>query len=222
MIPIPQQLTFRPFQAHDFATLSQVIRQTWHYDRFLPPAAARRQANAFLSACLAEQTFTQVALDQGTPVGIIMGKDLRAPHPPFSLRLRALGHILLLLLSRPGRTIARFYQQIDAVDRNLLQRTGHQYQGELSFFVVHPDWRGKGVGKALYQAFLDHMAQQQVRDFYVFTDTSCHYPFYERQGMVLCGQQTLSLTMEHTHKEITFFIYDHRPEYEVHSHGLTL
>lgn len=56
-----------------------LLSDLWYYDRFCTPKTAARLANVYLSSCLANQTFTQVALVDGVPVGIAMGKN-RASH----------------------------------------------------------------------------------------------------------------------------------------------
>lgn len=39
-------------------------------------------------------------------------------------------------------------------------------------------------GKMLFQSVLDYFKQQNLDEFYLFTNTSCNYGFYEHQGMI--------------------------------------
>ena len=67
-----ESIIFREFEESDRPALEQVIRETWCYDRFCTPNTATQLASVYLTSCLANQTFTQVALIDNVPVGIIM------------------------------------------------------------------------------------------------------------------------------------------------------
>lgn len=70
------KMEFREFRKEDIPALEGIIRQTWNYDKFASPKTAQKLARVFLSSCLANQTFSQVAVENGKPVGIILGKIL--------------------------------------------------------------------------------------------------------------------------------------------------
>ena len=84
------QIDIRPFQPEDQEALAGVIRRTWQYDRFCGPKTAQRLGRVYLRQCLTQQTFTRVAVVDGVPVGIIMGKNERTHRCPWSLRWRRL------------------------------------------------------------------------------------------------------------------------------------
>jgi hypothetical protein len=65
-------LYFREFQQSDSTEMIQIIRETWGYDRFCSPPIAEKLAKAYLYSCLADQTYTQVAIVNDIPAGIIM------------------------------------------------------------------------------------------------------------------------------------------------------
>ena len=53
---------------------------------------------------------------------------------------------------------------------------------ELVYFITHPDYRRRGVGKALLTAFDAQCARRNVRAAYLFTDTHCAWQAYLRYG----------------------------------------
>lgn len=60
------------------------------------------------------------------------------------------------------------------------------FDGELSFFAVHPAAHGKGVGSLLLQ----HAEQNHGGStIYLYTDTGCTYQFYEKRGFERAGEQ---------------------------------
>lgn len=63
------KMEFREFRKEDTPALEGIIRQTWNYYRFASPKTAQKLARVFLSSCLANQTFSQVALEKWKTCG---------------------------------------------------------------------------------------------------------------------------------------------------------
>ena len=74
------QITYRPYAPQDFNALSEIINATWGHEKSYSLTTAVRLSNAYLRLCLTEQTFTQVALYNGNPIGVIMGNSFRRAH----------------------------------------------------------------------------------------------------------------------------------------------
>ena len=53
------------------------------------------------------------------------------------------------------------------------------------------------------------MKEQKLNTFYLFTDTSCNYGFYEHQGMIRKGEKNYTFNMNGQSAEMNFFIYDY-------------
>lgn len=201
-------ITFREYQNQDFNALADIVRKTWKYDEFCSPRAARALGRIYLNSCLANQTFTQVALRNGVPSGIIMCKNMQTYRPRLKYRLRLAGSIAAFLMSKDGRAASRLYKDIDRIDRDLLDNCKETYDGEIAFFAVDSECRGLGIGKQLFEAALRYMEKQQIRRFFLFTDTSCNYGFYEHQGLVRRSQIDQTFHFENQDMDMSFFLYD--------------
>lgn len=204
-----EQVILREFQKSDRPALEKIVREAWKYDRFCSPATAAKMAAVYLNSCLINQTFTRVAEIGGVPVGIIMGKDIRNHKCPLSLRLAWLSSVAGLLITKEGRKISRIFDCVQDIDEELLSRCPKKYQGELAFFAISEQYRGKGLGRMLFGTVVDYMREQNIPEFFLFTDTSCNYPFYEHLGMKRCGEKKQVI---HTHGEdgsMTFFVYEY-------------
>lgn len=202
------QINYRPYEPQDFHALSEIINITWNYRKFYSSTTALRLSNAYLRLCLTEQTFTQVALNHGNPIGVIMGKDIRHPNKSFKNQLQESLALFRLSLTSEGRRAGRFFKEIDQIYEKLLSGQPQHYEGELSFFAIHPDYRGFGIGKELYHCFLQYMERENIQKFYVFTDTTCNYGFYESQNMHRCGTEEVKLKFNKKPEECLFFIYE--------------
>lgn len=204
MAPLVQ---IREFKQEDYSALAQIIRETWNYDRFCSPKNAVRLAMAYLDGCLAEQTFIRVALTEDKPVGVIMAKDIAAHYCPFSLRLHQIGSVLGLLSTKEGRSSFRMFREVERIDRVLLGRCG-PYEGELTFFAVKKTCRGMGVGTLLFREALEYFRMGDISSFYLYTDTSCNYGFYEHQGMQRRAEQPICMDIRGRSEEAVFYLYD--------------
>lgn len=199
---------FRAFQQGDLPALTQIVRETWEYDRFCSPKTADKLAKAYLYSCLAEQTYTQVALVNNIPVGIIMAKSAVAYRRPFLYEMKKAISVFDLLCSKEGRAVSQVFTEVEKIDQRLLQSCS-PYDGELVFFAVSKTCRGMGIGKMLFQNAVNYMRSQKVSSFYLFTDTSCNYGFYEHQGMQRKTKQKYNIEVgKHTEK-FEFYLYDY-------------
>lgn len=205
-----EQVTLRGFQTSDRPALETIVRETWEYDRFCSPKTAAKIAKVYLNSCLTNQTFIRVAAVEGVPVGIIMGKDLLHHKCPLSLRLAWLRSVIGLLITKEGREIAKLFDCIQGIDDELISHCKKTYQGELTFFAIRENYRGRGLGRQLFQTVVEDMHTHNIAEFFLFTDTSCNYPFYEHLGMRRCGEKKQVI---HTHGgdgNMTFFMYEYQ------------
>ena len=69
--------------------------------------------------------------------------------------------------------------------------------------------RGKGIGKKLFQSAMNYINDEKLKEFYLFTDTSCNYGFYEHQGMVRRCEKEHVFNIEGQTAKMKFFIYDY-------------
>ena len=84
------------------------------------------------------------------------------------------------------------------------------FQGEVSFFAIDENYRGLGIGKNLFESLLYYMKEQNIQQFYLFTDTSCNYGFYEHQGMRREHEKSLTMDIANQKQVMKFFIYSYQ------------
>ncbi len=186
-------VNFRPIKPSDYQALQQIICKTWSYEEFMTKKIAKRMSKLYLASCLMNQNFTCVALRGNEPVGIIMAKDKRKKS--FSLRyfLRYVRSVLGVIVSKEGRKVASKFKDLESVDQKLLSQSKLHFDGELAFFVVRKDQRGSGVGKKLFDKCMEYMDGQNMKRFYLFTDSTCNVGFYKHQGLRQIGEHQYSL-----------------------------
>ena len=67
----------------------------------------------------------------------------------------------------------------------------------------------KGLGRKLFQTVVDYMKSRGTSAFYLFTDTSCNYPFYEHLGLTRRCEKKQVVDVKGEQGEMTFFLYDY-------------
>ncbi|MDO4280158.1 MAG: GNAT family N-acetyltransferase [Peptococcaceae bacterium] len=204
-----KQIILRPYQESDRASLAAVIREAWEYDSFCSSQVAEKMAHLYLDACLANQTFTQVAVVDGEPAGVIMGKNIARHRCPLRLRWQMVKSTCALLASEEGRRVAKIFSGIEALDQALLDSCQKEYEGELAFFAISQKHRGVGLGRRLFETVVADMRAEGVGNFYLFTDTSCNYRFYEHLGLERQTAHTELVDLGSEKEKMTFFVYDY-------------
>lgn len=204
------QITLREYQKEDFKVLENIIRETWHYDEFSSPRTAVKLARVFLSSCLTNHTFSRVALMNDKPIGIILVKNIAIHRCPLKYRLKQMKSILSLYLSKEGRKVSKIFANVNGIDKQLLADVDKSYPAELTLFAVDTSCRGKGIGKRLFDSALGYLKEQGLNEFYLFTDTSCNYGFYEHQGMVCRCEREHVFIIKGQQAKMNFFIYDYK------------
>lgn len=54
----------------------------------------------------------------------------------------------------------------------------------------------------MFSNMLEYMKSQNIKDFYLYTDTSCNYGFYEHQGMIKRKEKNSRIMFDKSTKRI--------------------
>lgn len=203
------EITLRSYRKEDFKTLENIIRKTWCYDDFSSPKIAQKLSRVFLCSCLTNHTFSRVAFDKSVPVGIILANNKSKHKCPIGIKLQFIRAIISLLFSKEGRKVSKIFEHVEDIDKQLLKECGKEYPAELTLFAIDTSYRGKGIGKTLFESALNYMKEQEIDTFYLFTDTSCNYGFYEHQGMIRRNTKEFAFDINGKKAKMIFFIYEY-------------
>ena len=111
------RIQFREIQKSDYPALEKMIAQTWEYERYCSPTVAKQMATYYLASCLANQTFTCVAENNGVAVGIILGKVERNFQAPMRYATQELMATARLKKTKEGRKMVKLYDGFDKLNR---------------------------------------------------------------------------------------------------------
>lgn len=215
------EMLIRQLKQSDYPALVELIRRTWYAQQAdgntdgLEPTCDARHRNTLawhLAAidahdCLARATHAAVAEQNGRVLGVILGSI-----PMNVTRAQVLRHrlrqarlALPMLASGAGRNGLCEQLGILHADRTLTRTVGKTYQAEIALFLVSPEAKGHGVGGRLFAHMLDWFQAIGVSEYFLFTDTTCDYGFYEHKGLERMAAETLSLAPGET---LNCFLYE--------------
>ncbi|NBK98787.1 MAG: N-acetyltransferase, partial [Erysipelotrichia bacterium] len=152
--------------------------------------------------------YTCAALLNRRIVGVIMARNTHQ-NGKFHVLLKAklIYEYLRLMLTKDGRKTMKIFAHYDRINEQLYEQSGKDYDGEIVLFVVSEYARGKGLGKELFQKAKQYLKQQGSETFYLYTDKSCNYQFYEHSGMRRNGEKKYSMK-PYYHDDFSFFLYE--------------
>ena len=184
------RVSYRPFDEDDLKPIASIVSETWHKDA-PSPEFSRLEGAIDLAHMLSISTFSQVALIDGAPSGIVLARSTRR-RTPVSMRWQKVEEAYYLQReeSDPDAT-ARYGKTASAMDRvndDLLRRSGFSGSGEVTLLVVGSSARGLGIGSVLLDAAVEYLGSQGSDRAFLYTDSDCSWPFYERCGLKRAGE----------------------------------
>lgn len=73
--------------------------------------------------------------------------------------------------------------------------------------IVFEDYN-KSHSEKLFAKAKEYMKSDGMNDFYLFTDTTCNFGFYEHNGMTRRGEKREKVEVDGQMADMKFFIYD--------------
>lgn len=204
-------ISYRNIEVKDHEAIKSLINKTWPLDAFVQSKRTLKSLlYLYLNHCLMLSSFGQVALKDGSLVGIILGnaKNDQKPYRSLAQVSGMLFNLLVLLFStKEEKKNFQEYMKIYQTYKDLIKNKKHLFDGELVFLAVAEEYRGLGIGKTLVNNLKEYFQDQSVHTIYLYTDTSCNYCFYDSQGFSRIGEREINLKLNKKPIDLTIFMY---------------
>ena len=79
--------------------------------------------------------------------------------------------------------------------------------GEINFFAVNPEIKGKGIGTLLLNEL---EKEEKGKLIYLYSDTGSTYQFYQKRGFNLSGKNDIKLIIDKKEAPLTCFLFSKR------------
>lgn len=199
----------------DLSQIEQLTTDMWYAE--YTPEVGNALSHVDVEHCLARATFARVAELDGEIVGFILASI--AAHTSKASELRHTARMarsaLTLLADEAGRRGLDEFMRIARVDNQLLRDAG-PFDAEVVLFVLAPAARGHGLGKRMFGAVMEYFAANGIDEYFLYTDTTCDYTFYEHRGLERRGALPLETKPGDCYgsEPPTFFIYSGTTSHE--------
>lgn len=180
------KVLYRPFEESDFDEIARIMQAQWHASEAAAGAYNFLEACDDLAYCLSLSTFSQVALVDDAPRGIVLARAGEADGAWVSRWQAASEDFMEQMHAIDPAALARYRSFIDATVRindRLVEQSAVDTASEVTLLVVDKTARGLGIGSVLFDAARDHVAAEGLPYAYLATDTDCDWKFYEAHGM---------------------------------------
>lgn len=197
-------LKIRAFDWHqDWRALLQLIYESWFFED--SPSVGIISAAQFGLHYIAQATNCLVAQNaQGKLVGLLainnkVDRPALAKQPWAYKQCHLLERAsLCLLYLMPKAKVSRLFNDLFAGNYKRLRRMyEHAAWPEFTLLIVSPHAKRQGIGRKLTAAGEQLLKQQGFEHYYLLTDSSCDYQFYDRQGMKRVVDVSMDFTLRH-------------------------
>lgn len=193
----------RPYRPSDFDACAEIVGNVWDFDgRFAPEAVSALFKSAYAGLSLSYSNFAMVSEEGGKVEGFLFGNcghENLIPNDYGGLAGKGRFAWRLLLASRgDAAKVVKFLRMAVEHDRNRLALDICR-KNEVNLFCMNPARQGRGQGKALMRAFIDHCRARGARHITLDTEReTSNYGFYDHYGFRPVGEFHSPLQQEFT------------------------
>lgn len=182
------RIRYRPFRHGDFDDVADIIGQTWYQDYGDAYGAQAQQllGEINLATDLRRTTWTQVALVDKELVGFMLaraGNASRQTDAMWKSRADGAHDALHAYNSEVTDMLDGYLRDENRVHEEMQASSDCDQRYEVVTFIVTPESRGHGIGRELFERTEDHLASQGATEFFLYTNKTCNWGFYEHLGL---------------------------------------
>ncbi|PYE38626.1 GNAT family N-acetyltransferase [Psychrobacter fozii] len=158
----------------------------------------KQLATLFLAKDCHHATFIQVAEYGDIICGVVIGVTKQDPHKALSFDEKPIIDQIekKLSLSEQGQQVLKELREPETADTKW---KNNNFDSELQFFCVDPNYRRHRIGATLIQAFETYLIAQGADTYALHTDTLCTYQYYDNNGYQRVNQYPNDLNPQIMH-----------------------
>ena len=189
------EIKIRPIKKDDIVPLGHIISDTWGFGESFSEKPAFRMGKLYLAQSLNESNFCRVAEIDGEVSGLITARADKLKRGSIKVKLFLIKSFIPVLFNTEALGASKILKDIEALNKRLYKASGKDFSGEIPLFVMKDSAKGKGVGGRLYGEALEFMKANGTKEFFIYTDTTCDYGFYDHKGAKRLSQEDLLIPL---------------------------
>ncbi|MFW6284754.1 MAG: GNAT family N-acetyltransferase [Bacillota bacterium] len=204
-------VTFREYSGNDTPAFIRLLGMIWGYEGYSDDPVVRKhliKLDAYAS--LYSKAYAEVALKDGKLAGVLFArpKGHRRRLFQWGYAWAFTRHYLKLLVHSKGsrRSLKNLRKTLRAYS-SLTKGKRKDLRNEVTLFMVHPDYRGMGIGVALMRHYESFLLEKGEHTYHLFTDDTCSYGFYDHHGFQKKATTVINEALKDGESELTVMLY---------------
>ena len=148
------------------------------------------------------------AYQDGELVGVLLADINDSPKVFKSIRYRIWINVISFFINLGYKEASDSY---DNANKEILAKFKDKItpDGELNYFAVNPNIKGKGIGTLLLNAFEKKVKGKII---YLYTDSGSTYQFYEKRGFEKSEEKDITLEIKKKNVDLTCYLFSKKIE----------
>jgi|GEM_PF-1923499 len=206
-----ETLQFRPFEKTDLADFENTLEKVWSYKEYSDNETIRKafvKTDVYMS--LYESDYKEAVYVNGAFAGIALGRisliKAALKNMPYYFKFMKYG-LKLKFHSKESRKLLKNFKKMYKEYKKLLKQKKKHLKSELILFLVDPTYHRRGLGKALIERFEATLIKKKKAHYYLFTDTTCVYRFYDANGFQKENETSMIEPLKNGERTLTIMLY---------------
>lgn len=202
-----KQIQIRDFQEKDLDTIADLVAEIWMP---VPKEIKTNAGRMDFSIYVKRATFLKVAECDNQILGVIAAKAENASESHQKYWQDIADHAFASIREnseKHAQNLADYYDFMHSRYSDMFQKVNLDTTYELILFAVSSRAQGCGVGSTLLESATDYFRSYGATSYYLLTDTTCNWQFYENKGMTRCGEYKASADEVCRHGVKELYIY---------------
>jgi N-acetylglutamate synthase-like GNAT family acetyltransferase len=210
-----EEITYINIKPWHYREIKILINKTWQVNKFISNKLLLDCVlDAYVRLCLKDATYGKLAIKNNEIIGIILGQANKQNKifNPMLQNIKIIENILVAAFAITEQDLNNLQElnKINIAYKELIKDKKKLFDGTVVFLAVSKKARGYGVGKKLVEDLKSYLKEKEVKNIYVYTDTSCNYAFYDSQGFKRIDSTNVSIQTETIKADMQVFMYSYK------------
>lgn len=175
----------------DLEKINQMIISIWDYNSWIPKQNVIPMAEFFLSEVIINSSRIFVVRDNGEIIGVIAAAITNNIRQKASAKINKYKSLQKIILNKKQDVFVSYIETL-ILNEKLLLESKKNFTASLNLFILDERYQGMGIGSKLYSIFTDYLLDKKIQEFFLFTDNSSNFRFYERKGLIRLAEAEYS------------------------------
>ncbi len=207
------------FDFRDSEKIADILNDLWGFGKNLKhQKIADGFGKAYLFYCLFESSYAFTLKYKNVPIAFISWKENKnfckknlCGKITFFTKLKGIfkciKYFIPILFCRDFSYQLKAWKAFFDGTKSLKEKLPHSYDAQLVLFISSKDFRGKGLGRKLFEFFAKTLEEHNLHSFFLQTDTECNYKFYDKIGLRKIESKQMSEKNGSMQEDWEIFIY---------------